>query len=188
MLTWIVMAALIAIGVGMFAPLPTVYKQLTIVVATVMLAGSMYKLGANSVGVVEAKREVAVVTAVAEHKDETIKVNETVRVEYVDRIKYVDRFQTKVVKEFVTKEADSKCVINTGFVRLYNAAAVADYNIKPETTDDQPTDVQLSDVAEADKENLMKLNKANAQIESLQGWITSQSKAWADMKKDVESK
>ncbi len=97
--------------------------------------------------------------------------------EYVDKIKYIDRHSVQTVKEFITVESDKACTINKGFERVYDAS-VRNVLINPETTDIEPTDIMLSDIAALDKHNIEQFHKLKAQNNSLKKWIVEQEKLW----------
>ena len=107
-------------------------------------------------------------------------INEVIVTQYVDRIRYVDRIkvQERVVKEFITVEADQNCTINNGFVTLHNAAAIPIEPPEPKPIDAEPSDTKLSEVALVVTDNYAKYHQVKAQLEALQQWIREQQKLW----------
>ena len=104
-------------------------------------------------------------------------INEVVVTKYVDKIRYVEKVKIQTVKEFITAEADKSCTINTGFVRVHDAAAGA-ITLTASSTDADPSSVKLSNVAEVVVDNYAEYNKTKAQLDSLQNWVRDQQTLW----------
>ena len=107
-------------------------------------------------------------------------INEVVVTQYVDRIRYIDRIriQEKLVREYITIEADQNCTINNGFVTAHNSAAILMEPPAPNPLDAEPSDVKLSQVATVVTDNYAKYHQVVAQLEALQTWIREQQKLW----------
>jgi hypothetical protein len=101
--------------------------------------------------------------------------------EYVDRIKYVDRVKIQKVKEFVTVADDEACKLNSGFVKIHDAAAGNEL-VKPDETDREESKVKLSEATEIINQNYLQYNQIAAQLTSLQNWVTNQEKLWNSTK------
>ena len=97
--------------------------------------------------------------------------------EYVDRIKYIEKVNVQTVREFITVENDKAFVINKGFERLYDAT-VKNIDVIPQEGDSEPSDIQLSDLAEIDRFNIKQYHKLKTQNDSLKKWIEEQEKLW----------
>ena len=107
-------------------------------------------------------------------------INEVVVTQYVDRIRYIDRIriQEKLVREYITIEADQNCTINNGFVTVHNSAAIPMEPPAPNPLDAEPSDVKLSQIATVVADNYAKYHQVVAQLEALQTWIREQQKLW----------
>ncbi|MBY0243046.1 MAG: hypothetical protein K2X55_27435 [Burkholderiaceae bacterium] len=91
-------------------------------------------------------------------------------------IKYRDRIKTiyvkgdeieKQVPVYVTAADDQRCVVNTGFVRAYNAAWSGDLAGAAADADREPAGISLAEVAEADAFNA---TTCRAWREQVIGW------------------
>lgn len=74
-----------------------------------------------------------------------------VQVKYVDRIKTIYKQGETIEKQvpiYVTAADDSACTINTGFVRVHDAAWVGEPTGAAASTDREPAGVPLAEVAE----------------------------------------
>lgn len=86
----------------------------------------------------------------------------------------------------VPPAADAKCVVNSGFVSLHNAAAtggaaeVAAAASRPASDVEAPSGVALSAVAEITAENYLLAREWRAQLIAWQDWYTSWQKWYAD--------
>lgn len=79
---------------------------------------------------------------------------------------------------YVSKEADARCVVNLGTVRLWNRAvhgAVPDAAAGP---DDAPSGLACSDLAKAFAEAAGQYDATADQLIALQGWIKEQRAMW----------
>lgn len=123
----------------------------------------------------EAKLEIASLRA------QSAEVNTIVLTEFYPKIRYVDRIQQQTVTEFVTVKADSECTINNGFVRLHDSV-VSQILIKPETSDQNPSDIKLSDVSVVVKDNYSACHRTAIQLKTLQDWIIKQEQVWNQKK------
>jgi hypothetical protein len=101
-------------------------------------------------------------------------VKETVVTEYVDRIVTVYKTGATITKEvpiYVSKAADASCVVPNGFVRLHDAgAANVPVSGGPRVTDDDPSGVALSTVAETVTDNYTDCRANAEQLSKLQKW------------------
>ena len=80
--------------------------------------------------------------------------------------------QIKEVPRYVTKEAVAKCVVPTGFVRVYNASVLQEDSSPQPGIDDTPSQVGLDTVAQVSVTNNGTCNKYREQIIALQQYIT----------------
>lgn len=119
----------------------------------------------------EARLEIAVL------EQRQSEINTTVITEFIPKIQYIDRIQHQVVREFVTVEADSRCTIQNGFVRLHDAI-VDQVVIKPQQSDNDPQNVVLQEVGETVKYNYQACQRNAEQLKQLQQWVRSQEANW----------
>lgn len=101
-------------------------------------------------------------------------VKETVVTEYVDRIVTVYKTGATITKEvpiYVSKAADASCVVPNGFVRVHDASA-ANVPISggARVTDDGPSGIALSTVAETVADNYTDCRANAEQLSRLQKW------------------
>jgi hypothetical protein len=96
------------------------------------------------------------------------------------RERVVTRTITERIPVYVPVEADARCVVPTGFVRLHDAAAVGDLSAVPESAgvaDDGPSGLALSDVAEVVADNYGSARQNVAQLKALQEWVRGMAEA-----------
>lgn len=96
---------------------------------------------------------------------------------YVDRVQIVKGKTNVIIKkvpEYITKESDAKCVINNGFVKLLDASAKNEVPESTGTTNDTPTNIKLSGVAESVTRNYGTYYEISEQLKSLQDWVRQQ--------------
>lgn len=83
--------------------------------------------------------------------------------------------KTKEVKIYVTPEADARCVVPTGFIRLHNHAASGSTALPAvndgEQSNDSPTKLALSSVGEVVAENYNRCLLEFEKIKALQATI-----------------
>lgn len=98
---------------------------------------------------------------------------------YIPRIQQIQGKTITLVKKvsvYVTKKADSQCIIPTSFVSLWNAANSMQVPASAGSVDDSPSKVVLSEVA-AQHITEVGIDYQNvAQVEALQEWIREQQK------------
>lgn len=83
----------------------------------------------------------------------------------------------KEVPVHVTEKADAACPVPLGFVRVFNDAAHGPVPGASEGTDDTPSGVALSEVAQASVENSGEYDKLADQLKALQDWVRQQHAA-----------
>lgn len=97
---------------------------------------------------------------------------------YVDRVQIVRGAVEEITKEvpvYVTKQADSGCIINTGFVRVHDAAAQGiPISGTAGAADAAPSGVALSAVAATTTGNYGTCHLIREQVVGLQDWIRRQ--------------
>lgn len=117
---------------------------------------------------------------VATVKVEQAEATTQVVTQYVDRVQVVRQKGADIIKEvpvYVTKEADSGCVVPRGFVRLHDAAAAGSLAGPTGSTDAAPAGIALSSVAATVTDNYERCRENSTQLESLQEWIKREQSA-----------
>jgi hypothetical protein len=101
-------------------------------------------------------------------------VKEKVVTEYVDRVVTVYKAGATITKEvpiYVSKAADSSCVVTGGFVRVHDAgAANVPVSGGPRVTDDAGSGIALSTVAATVVDNYTDCHANAEQLTALQAW------------------
>ena len=83
----------------------------------------------------------------------------------------------KEVPIHVTEKADAACVVPLGFVRVFNDAAHGPVPPASAGTDDAPSGVALSEVAETSVQNSGQYDLLAEQLKALQDWVRKQQAA-----------
>jgi len=99
---------------------------------------------------------------------------------YIDRVQIVRQKGADIIKEvpvYVTKEADSGCVVPRGFARLHDAAAAGSLAGPAGITDAAPAGIALSSVAAAVADNYERCHENAAELTGLQEWVRAQQAA-----------
>lgn len=105
---------------------------------------------------------------------------------YIDRISVVEKIKEVKTNVYITKEADSQCVISPNIsadiTRLLNGSGqgvVPEPPGTPDATTNPPSEpLKLSDIADNTKINYMNSAKNRIQLEELQNWIREQAKLY----------
>ena len=87
--------------------------------------------------------------------------------------------KTKEVTVYVSETANSKCIINNGFVLMHNQSASGSPLDSRSSSNDTPSEFKLSDVAETVAENYRICNYEMKKLETLQKTV----KAYQDIQK-----
>ena len=153
-------------------PLP--YRLLAIALLAVVLIGFGWAKGA-----VHVQDQWDTAVAKQEAQDAGVRVRQaeaTVKVvtQYVDRIRVIREKGDVIIKEvpkYVTPEADARCTVNTGFVRLHDAAAANEVPAAPGIADASPAGIALSAVAETVADNYQRCHENAAQLTALQDLV-----------------
>jgi hypothetical protein len=105
----------------------------------------------------------------------------TVRVEkqYIEKTKVIKEKGDKIVEyvdRYITKEADSRCVIPVNVVELHNSAAKNELPDPARVANEAPSGVALSTTTKTVVENYNLANEIRQQLISLQEWVREQQK------------
>lgn len=138
-----------------------------------------WKAGADGEAAAQEKvREVTrIVYREREQADATSRI-ETAAAEAQVQIRTVTRTLIQEVPVYVTPDADARCVVPAGFVRVHDAAAAGRPVPDPAgLADDAPSGLELSAVAATVAENYGDVCAANArQLSDLQAWVREQQR------------
>jgi hypothetical protein len=114
---------------------------------------------------------------IAHLETKTAEVTTKVVTEYIEKVKIVEGKTHVIIKkvpEYITKESDAKCSINTGAIELLNAAAENKVPESSRTSYEGPSDVKLSTLVESVSGNYGTYYQVVEQLKSLQDWIRKQ--------------
>lgn len=105
-------------------------------------------------------------------------ISDSVTTKYVDRIKIVQGRTQEIIKEvkvYVTEKNDVQCMVNTGFVRMWNDANSSSISASSGNSDETASTVILSEVATQHAKEALICNETEQQLLSLQEWVREQS-------------
>lgn len=148
-------------------------------IALSLFGGFCWLKGANHVQDKWTAANAAAKVAVMTRTIHDAQVSQDVTVKYVDRVRVIHAQGQTIIKEvpnYVTTKNDAACVVNTGFVRLHNAAADgADLPASAGIIDATPSGIALSTVAETVADNYRTCRENGEQLTRLQEWVASVS-------------
>lgn len=152
---------------------------IVILIAAIIAAFFVY-------GVVEYNKGVSTIKAqyanqVAKTNTASVKATTQVVTKYIDRVQVIKEKGDTIIKKvpvYVTKEDDTKCVINTGFVQLWNDANQMRVPDSTSTTNETASSVVLTDVAAQHAAEARLAHQTEEQLISLQNWVVQQQAAY----------
>jgi hypothetical protein len=162
---------------GVLIPIPAHYKMALYSGLGMLLCLNSFAIG---VSVNEANWQVKVKDMqiqIAQLETKTAEVTTKVVTEYIEKVKIVEGKTHVIIKkvpEYITKESDAKCSINTGAIELLNAAAENKVPESSRTSHEGPSDVKLSTLVESVSGNYGTYYQVVEQLKSLQDWIRKQ--------------
>jgi len=172
---------ILASGLIKFIPFISNYKLPIQVASVILLVFGVYMEGGVSnqekweARVAEVKLEMAKKDAAS--SDATVKVV----TKYVTNVEVVKEKGESIVKEIpklITATADGQCVIPNGFILLHDSASRNEVPDSSGVTNDAPSGVKLSGVAETITENYTTYYKVAEQLRSLQEWVKEQKRIY----------
>lgn len=107
------------------------------------------------------------------------KVTERVVTKFQDRIVKVRVAGETIIKEvpvYVTPENDAACIINNGFVSLWNRANQGTIPEAASAIDGAPSEVRLSEVASQHGAEALVCRETETKLEALQDWVREQER------------
>jgi hypothetical protein len=151
--------------------LPIQVASIAILVFGVYMEGGIATQEKWEAKVAEAKLEVA--------KKETASAEATVQVvtKYINKVQIVKEKGNDIIKQvpvYITKDADAKCDVPTGFVVLHDSASRNEVPDPTRKVDGTTSEVKISGVAETVIDNYTTYHQVAEQLKSLQEWIKLQ--------------
>lgn len=129
-----------------------------------------YKKGQTDLLASQAKHTVVV-------QKQQDKITTQVETKYVDRIQVVKEKGDTIIQKvptYVTVKDDSACVVNAGFVRLWNSSNGMQVPSAASSADDTASSIVLSGIAKQHAEEATICEGTTTQLISLQGWVRQQ--------------
>ena len=133
-----------------------------------------YTQGVNSVRIADLKAVAQVTIASSDATQKVITQN----VPQVQYIQTEGQTITHEVTKYVTKDADSHCIVPLGLARVWDAANQMQLPPAASSTDDQASNIVLSDIAAQHATEATLTHLDEAQIQALQDWILAQQQAY----------
>jgi hypothetical protein len=164
-----------------FIPFVSLYRVPLQVVSIAILVFGVYMEGGIATQekweakVAEVKLEMA--------QKETASVETTVKVvtKYVNKVQIVKEKGNDIIKQvpvYITKDADTKCDVPTGFVVLHDSASRNEVPDATRKVDATTSTVKISGVAETVVDNYTTYHEVAQQLRSLQDWVREQQKIY----------
>jgi hypothetical protein len=164
-----------------FIPFVSIYRVPLQVVSIAILVFGVYMEGGIATQekweakVAEVKLEMA--------QKETASVETTVKVvtKYVNKVQIVKEKGNDIIKQvpvYITKDADTKCDVPTGFVVLHDSASRNEVPDATRKVDATTSTVKISGVAETVVDNYTTYHEVAEQLRSLQDWVREQQKIY----------
>jgi hypothetical protein len=179
---------IVAGGAGMFIskfvrflPAIGIYSLPIKLVSTVVFLAGIYFMGGYGNEMSWRAKVEAMKQEIALKEEQSKEVTTQVVTKYVDRVKIVKEKsdeQIKTIPILISKDSDDKCVVPTGFSVLHDAAAKNEVPDTARTTNDTPSGIKLSEVAETVVGNYSVCTQNAEQLKSLQEWIRAQQKIY----------
>lgn len=125
----------------------------------------------------EQAQQVQVVTKTIKQIEYRDRISHDVETKYIYVKQKIEDHAQQILDEVpahVTPKADASCPVPLGFVRVFNTAAQGPVPDAAAGTDDAPSQVTLSEVAQTSVLNASEYDKLSAQLTALQDWILQQ--------------
>ena len=153
--------------------LPIQVTSIVILVFGVYMEGGIATQEKWEAKVAEVKLEMA--------KKETASAEVTTKVvtKYINKVQIVKEKGNEIIKQvpvYITKDADTKCDVPTGFVMLHDSASRNEVPDPTRKVDGTTSNVKISGVAETVVDNYTTYHQVAEQLRSLQEWIKEQQK------------
>ena len=153
--------------------LPIQVASIAVLVFGVYMEGGIATQEKWEAKVAEVKLEMA--------KKETASAEVTTKVvtKYINKVQIVKEKGNEIIKQvpvYITKDADTKCDVPTGFVMLHDSASRNEVPDSARKIDGTTSNVKISGVAETVVDNYTTYHQVAEQLRSLQEWIKEQQK------------
>ena len=151
--------------------LPIQVASIAILVFGVYMEGGIATQEKWEARVAEVKLEMA--------KKEIASAETTTKVvtKYINKVQIVKEKGNEIIKQvpvYITKDADAKCDVPTGFVMLHDSASRNEVPDPTRKVDGTTSEVKISGVAETVIDNYTTYHQVAEQLKSLQEWIKLQ--------------
>jgi hypothetical protein len=151
--------------------LPIQVASIAILVFGVYMEGGIATQEKWEARVAEVKLEMA--------KKEIASAETTTKVvtKYINKVQIVKEKGNEIIKQvpvYITKDADAKCDVLTGFVMLHDSASRNEVPDPTRKVDGTTSEVKISGVAETVIDNYTTYHQVAEQLKSLQEWIKLQ--------------
>jgi len=164
-----------------FIPFVSIYRVPLQVVSIAILVFGVYMEGGIATQekweakVAEVKLEMA--------QKETASAETTVKVvtKYDNKVQIVKEKGNDIIKQvpiYITKDADTKCDVPTGFVVLHDSASRNEVPDATRKSDVTTSTIKISGVAETVVDNYTTYHEVAQQLRSLQEWVREQQKIY----------
>lgn len=157
--------------------IPLKFKLIASALAFLLIIIFAYRQGANAVQAEWDIQKAAAIAAASEIKDKRNAVSNKIDAEHAkasESTRVIFKTITKEVPVYVTKAADSSCVVTNGFVLLHDAAAKGSVPGAASESNDAPAGIDLSTVAETITENYGTYAEVRQRLIDLQNWVIEQ--------------
>ena len=156
---------------------------LAVIVALLVLGKCQFDRGVKHEQAAQAERLEKAKKAVAKREIKAEKITSEVKADVVEKqIEYrtVTKTLIKEVPKYVTVQADAKCVVPAGFVRLHDSAASGSPSLPVGAgrSLDAPSGIELSAVAETLVTNYGTAYQWRAEAEGWRRWYAEQKAEW----------
>jgi hypothetical protein len=164
-----------------FIPFISLYRVPLQVVSIAILVFGVYMEGGIAT---QEKWEAKVAQVKLEMaQKETASVETTVKVvtKYVNKVQIVKEKGNEIIKQvpvYITKDADAKCDVPTGFVVLHDSASRNEVPDATRKSDVTTSTIKISGVAETVVDNYTTYHEVAQQLRSLQEWVREQQKIY----------
>ena len=100
---------------------------------------------------------------------------------YITRVQTIHDAGVTIIKKvpiYVTHKDTSRCVVNNGFVQLWNDANKMQFSNSPDAINEGASPVILTDIATQHVKEANLYQQQYEQLKALQDWITQEQKAY----------
>lgn len=157
------------------------YEWLIGLIILLLLAVGLWGFGAREFhkGVLEQLGKDKTTALVVQAKAQAITTK--VETRYLTRVQVVHDAGATIIKKvpiYVTHEDSSRCIVNNGFVQLWNDANKMQLPNPPSSINEGASPVILTDIAAQHVREANLYQQQYEQLKALQDWITQEQKAY----------